>query len=283
MRPWLLLLAACGGTRYSIGGQRGPAAGDSAEEQSCPADECGGACVDLLSDPYNCGSCGRTCVLAEGAAACVEGECAIGECEEGLLDCDGLPDNGCETTDTCSAGAACTTTCGSTGAMDCAEPCLPACTIPAESCNAIDDNCDGSCDEGLSCRTDVYRSHGPYGHMYGLDPAEATALGQSIEADPFFYVYTAPGGSLTALYRCDKGGGTSFLTTSSTCEIGLTVNLVVGYVATSEVCGAIPLYRLYHSSSGNHFYTTNSAEAESAVYNYGYTSEGVAAWVWSSP
>jgi hypothetical protein len=45
---------------------------------SCDEDEtsCDDACVDLLSDPSNCGGCGATCTSPEhGAGVCLAGEC----------------------------------------------------------------------------------------------------------------------------------------------------------------------------------------------------------------
>jgi hypothetical protein len=40
-----------------------------------------------------------------------------------------------------------------------------------------------------------------------------------------------------------------------------------------------PLYRLYKHSSGNHVYTTDAAERDTAIQRYGYVSEGIAAYV----
>jgi hypothetical protein len=65
-------------------------------------------------------------------------------------DCDGRTDNGFPCTP--GAAVACTTTCGSTGSGVCTAACgLPSpCPLPAESCNAADDDCDGRTDEGLA-------------------------------------------------------------------------------------------------------------------------------------
>jgi hypothetical protein len=45
-----------------------------------------------------------------------------------------------------------------------------------------------------------------------------------------------------------------------------------------NVSFALPLYRLYNSHSGDHFYTTSTAERDSAAQG-GYTKEGVACYV----
>jgi hypothetical protein len=51
----------------------------------------------------------------------------------------------------CSLGAtfACTTSCGSSGIGRCAASCQAECTPPEELCNYLDDDCDGSADQGL--------------------------------------------------------------------------------------------------------------------------------------
>jgi hypothetical protein len=59
---------------------------------------CGGQCVDLLSDPLNCGGCNAGCKMAgpNQARACTKGVCTY-ECAEGWADCNGDPSDGCET------------------------------------------------------------------------------------------------------------------------------------------------------------------------------------------
>jgi hypothetical protein len=90
---------------------------------------------DLMTDPDNCGSCGRNCRVPRGTAACVAGACELAMCAPGYYDIDMVATNGCE------------------------YRCTPA--DPAvEVCNLIDDDCDGMTDEGDpggggSCGTDV--------------------------------------------------------------------------------------------------------------------------------
>jgi hypothetical protein len=45
---------------------------------------CGGICVDLRSDPMNCGGCGDACEVG----VCDQGNCELGGCQ-GSTDCDG--------------------------------------------------------------------------------------------------------------------------------------------------------------------------------------------------
>ena len=90
---------------------------------------------DLVSDPTNCGSCGRTCAFAHSTAACVAGVCELGTCDPGFHDVNGIGTDGCEYS--CTAA-----------------------TPPTEVCNLADDNCDGMVDEGdpgggAACGSDV--------------------------------------------------------------------------------------------------------------------------------
>jgi len=57
--------------------------------------------VDLLTDPFNCGECGNACRSSSTGGyeqyACVDGRCVMTCNQQYVLDCDGVPDNGCET------------------------------------------------------------------------------------------------------------------------------------------------------------------------------------------
>src|SRR5205823_2018531 len=57
---------------------------------------CEGACVDPQTSLAHCGACGVSCTATNGAAACIDGACAITSCTAGHADCDGKTANGCE-------------------------------------------------------------------------------------------------------------------------------------------------------------------------------------------
>jgi hypothetical protein len=51
-------------------------------------------------------------------------------------------------------------------------------------------------------------------------------------------------------------------------------------VFATQALGSLPLYRLWSSTVGDHFYTTSAEEAETALVSDGYSYEGVAGYVY---
>jgi cysteine-rich repeat protein len=113
-------------------------------------------CARLLPTPCitSCGSvgtgtCSSACALPPTASCTVPAEICNGTDD----DCDRLTDEGFP----CRAGgvASCTTICGSTGSSPCNDSCEIAdptvCDLPAERCNAADDDCDTVPDDGFEC------------------------------------------------------------------------------------------------------------------------------------
>ncbi len=141
--------------------------------------DCDGAAdedFDFASDPANCGGCAVSCDRPNAEVACAMSACALTGCVEGFGDADGDPENGCECAisgdevcdgvdndcdgtvdeglglgEACSVGiGACAadgeTVCGDDGAVVCgAQPGAPV----DEQCNSVDDDCDGTTDEGF--------------------------------------------------------------------------------------------------------------------------------------
>lgn len=229
-----------------------------------PLDLCGVQCVDLVDDPDNCGKCGISCVIPQATAACAAGSCAIGSCDPGWFDCDQDLQTGCEQ------------------ALAPGEECAPVCQNGTpEACNLFDDDCNGTCDEGgiAGCRQGVHRSVSPtQGHFYTIDAAEAASGDFTVEFLNFYYLHIEPQPGLVPFYRCLKGDGRRFYTTSATCEGAGPVEGTLGQIGTEAYCGAIPLYRL--NGNMEHFYTTSEAERDNAVNNLGYLFEGQVGFVW---
>lgn len=77
----------------------------------CAAGEalCGGQCIDITSDPLNCGSCGNVCGASHvDVPGCSNGVCTISLCEVPFADCNGVFADGCEVnlwTDTANCGS----------------------------------------------------------------------------------------------------------------------------------------------------------------------------------
>lgn len=258
----------------------------------CEAGEvaCGQICADLQTDPSNCGDCGRTCVIPNAIAACEAGECVLAGCESGYSECDDDIATGCETAIDCQEGQACTTSCGSDGTVDCSDVCAsagePVCLPPVETCNALDDDCDGACDQGPlpGCRMGVHRSNSPtLGHYYTTDLAEAQSGDLNLEAQDYFFLYAADVGGVQPLFRCIKPNGKRWLTSSIDCEGTAAPELTVGFMMMDESCGATPLYRLLNAPPDAHFYTVSAAERDNAVNNLGFVDQGIAGYVWLEP
>ncbi len=98
---------------------------DGKIECACPQGQtlCGDFCIDPLTDPRNCGTCGTSCVGvgANGIGICTFGTCDFG-CAEGWGDCNSDLSDGCETnllSDTRNCGA-----CGSSCNLLSGQPCL---------------------------------------------------------------------------------------------------------------------------------------------------------------
>ncbi|MCA9526342.1 MAG: hypothetical protein KC549_08620, partial [Myxococcales bacterium] len=115
-------------------------------------DDCDGQAdedYDLSSDVRHCGRCGLACGFPNGVPGCVESRCTLAGCERGFHDLDGQPANGCEY-----------------------GPCVPT-NGGVEICDAIDNDCDGTADEGFDLRVDLAHCGGC---GRACDPANAAGV-----------------------------------------------------------------------------------------------------------
>jgi hypothetical protein len=64
---------------------------------TCLDTVCGSVCVDLQTDPTNCGGCGQACSNSHATPSCADGKCTS-DCDRGYGDCNSdLRGDGCET------------------------------------------------------------------------------------------------------------------------------------------------------------------------------------------
>ncbi|KAJ7175031.1 hypothetical protein C8R43DRAFT_873285, partial [Mycena crocata] len=100
------------------------------------------------------------------------------------------------------------------------------------------------------------------------------------------FVTQAPG--TTPFFRVWNGAvGDNFYTTSTTerdaaLRNGYVVDATsvpVTYIYPNQICGSIPLFRLFSSSGQDNFYTTSQAERVDFVANRGYADVSIAGYV----
>ncbi|MDC3953641.1 hypothetical protein [Polyangium jinanense] len=121
--------------------------GGNGGSSPCPTGQvsCNDTCVSADDPAFGCGTGCTPCNVPHATAACVSGACAVGTCNAGFSDCDGLATSGCESdtaTDPNNCGA-CGTVCTAPNAMPtCAAsmcgvgPCTPGfadCDMMAET------------------------------------------------------------------------------------------------------------------------------------------------------
>ncbi len=130
-------------------------------------------------------------------------------------------------------------------------------------------------------RVGVYRKLSPSGANHCLTAyPDNDCPGYMLESTtPKFYAYEGdPVAGTNELVLCFDGNAYSASEDSGCNGLGANANVgVVGYVAPSTACGAVPLHR-YQVAGANWFFTTNTAEAPAGV------SETMPPYfVWTSP
>ena len=146
----------------------------------CNLDLSDGCETDILSSLNDCGECDTPCKYDNAWTQCAEGECKFIGCAIGFTDCDSDPLTGCE-----AATGSDADNCGSCGVVcespnpakvgiciggSCAYQVCPVamwnldgepgngceCVVSGEeTCNGIDDNCNGQLDEGFNLLADM--------------------------------------------------------------------------------------------------------------------------------
>lgn len=137
-----------------------------------PTTFCSGRCVNLTTDPANCGACGTLCSYPNGNGGCRSGRCYLAGCNTGWGDCDQNASNGCEinlssTPSSCGAcGAACALPNATAGCTS------GTCTVAA--CNAGYADCDGVASNGCEASLATPTNCGACGRACSLANASSS-------------------------------------------------------------------------------------------------------------
>jgi hypothetical protein len=152
--------------------------------QPCVAGQtcCGQSCFDLSVDENNCGSCNAGCQgIPNATVACINGQCVKASCNPNFADCNGDPNDGCETntivdgqclctpgaTQPCYNGAPGTQGVGpcKAGTQACSPDglswgaCMGAVLPQQEVCfNGVDENCDNIQDNAADVDADGWNA-----------------------------------------------------------------------------------------------------------------------------
>ncbi len=228
------------------------------------------------------------------AATCGDGEVWTGheECDDG----DTSSGDGCDSScvveycgddivqpgigEECESGVqSCTTSCDTTGQKSCQSCEWGSCQPPTDTCNAADDDCDGTIDT-TSCLNTVYRFYNPTtgDHMFKVDDTSPDP-GYVSEAGNNWKVYASQVSGTWALYQVSNG--TDHMLSSSSTEgsaVGYSLDRTIGYVGSPGIfsaAGLTPsvLCRYYNPDNGDHFTYVDGSFT-------GYNKEACAAAVW---
>jgi len=120
-------LTGIGGTGGGLGGFGGTGGGGGSGGTGGGSNQCDPNSSERLTDISNCGECFHSCVVPNSDPMCVNGVCKY-TCFTNFFDANKLSMDGCECVKT-NAGV--------------------------EACDSIDNNCDGTPDEGFNFMTDV--------------------------------------------------------------------------------------------------------------------------------
>ena len=156
----------------------------------------------------------------------------------------------------------------------------PTCAGGTEVCNLSDDNCNGKCDDLDGCRVSVFESIG-YGNLgycglYTTNATTASSGGYAVKTKDFFFVYRDQQPGTVPLVRCTTKKS-SFI--DHACAPGTFLE-TLGYVAETQVCGSVPVYRA--NLGWDHILTLDPSTNGSLPGIY-WVNEGVFGYVWRTP
>jgi Fe2+ or Zn2+ uptake regulation protein len=134
-------------------------------------------------------------------------------------------------------------------------------------------------------------------HLYTIDaaeigvtkPGQVGVSGYTYESSSFS-LFAQPHHGLLPVYRYYHTGFADHFYTTNIGEIGVvkagqTGNIgykcegIIGYISPHEFPGSVPIYRYFHDSNHDHFYTTNAGEIGTTTLGqkgkFGYVFEGI--------
>lgn len=152
----------------------------------------------------------------------------------------------------------------------------PDATVPVDGVVPVDTTCSFS-------RVGVNRSSrrsaaGGTEYRYDLG---APCCGFEADQTNAFYLATEPGEGLAPVWLCVHSSGRTFLSDAACESSGWIPETRLGWMATGERCGAVPLYRLVTEPAtvAGHLFTADPDERDAALAS-GYVIEIVAGFVW---
>lgn len=142
-------------------------------------------------------------------------------------------------------------------------------------------------EESYFDKTPIHRAYhgGAKQHLFSMSLLELQqGPGLTVEMENAFWLASAGVEGTVGLHRCYLGKGWHLMTTAAACEgaPGAIDEGAHGWIATSQLPGTVPLYRLFNGAAPDHFYTTSDSERAFATA-IGYADEGVAGYVWTQP